>query len=58
MHLAKINDYPQTAFRFVISCEYFNNADEKTHMTDLLINLNQKKLPDTFENHSEAFSAA
>tara|TARA_B110000091_G_scaffold178387_1_gene194131 strand:+ start:495 stop:671 length:177 start_codon:yes stop_codon:yes gene_type:complete len=58
MHLAKINDYPQTAFRFVFSCEYFNDADEKTHMTDLLINLNQKKLPDTFENHSESFSAA
>ena len=58
MDVAKINDYPQTAFKFVISCEYFDDADKKTHMTDLLINLNQKKLPDTFENHSEAFSPA
>lgn len=58
MHLVKTKDRLQTAFEFVISCEYFNDADVKTHETDLLISLDDKNLPNFFENRPEVVTAA
>ena len=58
MHLVKTKDRSQTAFEFVFSCEYFNDADEKTHETDLLISLDEKNRPNFFENQPEAVTAA
>jgi hypothetical protein len=58
MHLVKTKDRSQTAFDFVISCEYFNGADVKTHETDLLISLDDKNLPNFLENKPEVVTAA
>lgn len=33
-----------TGIKFVISCQYFNEADKPTHSTDLIVDLSQKKL--------------
>ena len=38
---------PNTAMKFVVSCGYFNNADEKTHTTDFIVDLIQEK-PDRY----------
>lgn len=29
--------------KFVVSCDYFNNADKKTHTTDFIVDLIQEK---------------
>ena len=34
---------PKTKMKFVVSCGYFNNADEKTHTTDFIVDLIQEK---------------
>tara|TARA_B110000971_G_C19828174_1_gene416629 strand:- start:260 stop:436 length:177 start_codon:yes stop_codon:yes gene_type:complete len=58
MYLVKTKDRSQTAFEFVMSCEYFNDADEKTHETNLLISLDEQNRPNFFENQSEVVTAA
>ena len=47
-----------TGMKFVISCGYFNDVDEQTHATDLIINLNKVKTSKSFENQPEIVSAA
>ena len=42
--MQKANDRtgPNTGMKFVVSCGYFNNADEKTHTTDFIVDLIQE----------------
>lgn len=58
MQLVKKKNGSNTGIKFVISCGYFNNADEKTHTTDLIINLNKEKPSRSFENLTEIISVA
>ena len=58
MQLVKKKNGSNTGIKFVISCDYFNNADEKTHTTDLIINLNKEKPSRSFENLTKIISAA
>ena len=58
MHSIKKKLSSSTGMKFVISCSYFNDVDEQTHATDLIINLNQVKTSKLFENQPEIVSAA
>ena len=44
MQLVKHGEVLKTEMEFVISCDYFNNLDERTQTTDLIINLGSEKL--------------
>ena len=58
MQLVKRDLGPSTGMKFVISCGYFNDVDEQTHATDLIINLNKVKTSKSFENQPEIVFAA
>ena len=58
MHSIKKKLSSSTGMKFVISCGFFNDVDEQTHVKDLIINLNQVKTSKSFENQPEIVSAA
>ena len=44
--------------KFVISCGYFNKANERTHTTDLIVDLIQDKPASSCDNQTKMTSAA
>lgn len=44
--------------KFVISCGYFNNADERTHTTDFIVDLVQDNRNSSNQDHTLITSAA
>ena len=58
MQLVKHDEALKTEMEFVISCDYFNNLDERTQTTDLIINLGSKKLTSSTTDLTEIISAA
>jgi hypothetical protein len=58
MQLVKHGEVLKTEMEFVISCDYFNNLDERTQTTDLIINLGSEKLISSTTDLTEIISAA
>ena len=58
MQKSKDRTGPNTAMKFVVSCGYFNNADENTHTTDFIVDLIQEKPSSLDYNQSLMTSAA
>ena len=58
MQLVKHDEVLKTEMEFVISCDYFNNLDERTQTTDLIINLGSEKLISSTTDLTEIISAA
>ena len=58
MQLVKHDEVLKTEMEFVISCDYFNNLDERTQTTDLIINLGSEKLISYTTDLTEIISAA
>lgn len=58
MQLVKHGEVLKTEMEFVISCDYFNNLDERTQTTDLIINLGSEKLISSTIDLTEIISAA
>ena len=44
--------------KFVISCGYFNKADERTHTTDFIVDLIQDKPASSRDNETKMRSAS
>ena len=58
MQLVKHDEALKKEMEFVISCDYFNNLDERTQTTDLIINLGSEKLISSTIDLTEIISAA
>ena len=58
MQLVKHDEALKKELEFVISCDYFNNLDERTQTTDLIINLGSEKLISSTTDLTEIISAA
>ena len=58
MQLVKHDEALKKELEFVISCDYFNNLDERTQTTDLIINLGSEKLISSTIDLTEIISAA
>jgi hypothetical protein len=58
MQKAKDKTGPNTGMKFVVSCGYFNNSDEKTHTTDFIVDLIQETPARSDYNQSMITSAA
>ena len=58
MQLVKHDEVLKTEMEFVISCDYFNNLDERIQTTDLIINLGSEKPISSTTNLTEITSAA
>ena len=43
MQSIKNNGGTNSDIKFVISCGYFNSTDEKTHTTDMIIDLDKER---------------
>lgn len=44
--------------KFVVSCDYFNNADKKTHTTDFIVDLMQDNQNSSSEDQALITTAA
>ena len=58
MQLIKQNEASTAGMKFLISCEYFNKADELTHATDFTVEFGQSQLDDIFIDEPQFISAA
>ena len=58
MQLVKHDEALKKEMEFVISCDYFNNLDERTQTTDLIINLGSEKPIRSTTDLTEIISAA
>ena len=58
MQLVKHDEALKKEMEFVISCDYFNNLDERTQTTNLIINLGSEKLISSTIDLTEIISAA